>query len=443
MLTAVHVAFAPLTGVRVASDVVRDLGVRLPDLRRRGDAVTQLPALGLLTLAGMLPPGMSASWHPASAVDADLVNAISESRPRLVAVSATTASAEEAYRLGETLRGEGVACVLGGLHATACPEEAALHFDAVVVGDGESVWPSVLADAERGQLRPRYHRPWSPALPDWPLPRFDLPARQPSRWTLQTQRGCPFACEFCAASRLLGPYREKPVGAVQRELDALRALDATPVIELADDNTFAVREDAADLLDALEASGVRWFTEVDWRIGERPEILARLAAAGCVQVLIGLESQVLRYPGMGAKQADWDRMLRAIDKIQAAGVAVHGCFIVGADGETRASMDRLEAFVLASDLADVQITLETPFPGTGLRRRLERQGRLLAHRGWSYHTLFDVTFQPDVLSVEELERGFHDLLARVHAPEAVARRSRLRREIWRLNPRLRPGTLAT
>jgi len=421
----------------VVSPEVRAIGVRLPDLRRRGEAVAGLPALGLLTLAGMLPDDMGCSWHPAARTDDDLVAAVVRPRPGLVAVSATTASVEEAYRLGDALRAEGIACVLGGLHATACEAEAQAHFDAVVVGDGEPVWPALLADAAAERLRPVYKAAWSPrGGPDWPLPRFALHAGRPTRWTLQTQRGCPFACEFCGASRLLGPHREKPLSAIRRELDVLLEHDDSPLIELADDNTFAARRDAAGLLDVMEDSGALWFTEVDWRVGERPELLGRLAAAGCVQVLVGLESHVFRYPGMGTKRADMDRMLRAVYAMQAAGIVVHGCFIVGADGETRASLDRLARFILESELADVQLTMQTPFPGTALRRRLEREGRLLPDRGWRHHTLFDLTFQPDVMSPAALERGFHDLLSRVHDTASVRRRSRLRRSIWRSHPRL-------
>ncbi len=419
------------------SPEVRALGVRLPDLRRRGGAVAALPALGLLTLAGMLPDDVSCSWHPASAVDDALVEALAGPRPELVAVSATTATAEEAYRLGDALQARGIPCVLGGLHATACPDEAALHFDSVVVGDGEPVWQSVVSDAAADSLQPRYRQAWSPGPDDWPMPRFDLHAGTPGRWTLQTQRGCPFSCEFCAASRLLGGYREKPVDAIRRELAALGQLDDSPLLELADDNTFAVRDDSHALLDCLGESGALWFTEVDWRVGERPEVVTRLAAAGCVQVLVGLESHVFRYPGMGNKQAERERMMRAVRAIQAAGIVVHGCFIVGADGETRTSMERLTTFVLESDMADVQITLQTPFPGTALRNRLQSAGRLLPTRGWAHHTLFDVTFEPDRMGTAELESGFHEVLAAVHDPGSIAVRSRRRREIWRSNAAMR------
>jgi radical SAM superfamily enzyme YgiQ (UPF0313 family) len=255
---------------------------------------------------------------------------------------------------------------------------------------------------------------------------------------VQTQRGCPLACEFCGASRLLGPHRHKPAANLKRELAAITALVPRPVLELADDNTFAGGRDAGELIEVLAAADARYFTEVDWRAGEVPGLPHSLAASGCVQVLVGIESLVFRHPGMGPKQADLPRIMAAIDALQAAGVAVIGCFIVGGDGETLDSLDRLAAFIRSSALADVQLTLQTPFPGTPLRRRLEREGRLLPGRGWSHCTLFDLTFRPDAMSVGELEAAFRDLVRRVFAPAESARRRAIRRRVWQNNPRLRP-----
>jgi hypothetical protein len=137
---------------------------------------------------------------------------------------------------------------------------------------------------------------------------------------------------------------------------------------------------------------------------------------------------------MGPKQAPLARIMDSVCAIQEAGVVVLGCFVVGCDGETRQSIDRLAEYLLDCPLADVQITLQTPFPGTALRRRLERQGRLLPERGWSYYTLFDVTFQPDAMTVDELESAFRELVRRVYSQEGAGRRGTIRKNIWRKNP---------
>lgn len=434
-----HVAFVAFTGLRVREAEMLELGMTLPGLKERAAAIGQLPALGLLTIAGLLPDFWTCSYHETCQVGDETVEQVLLERPTLVAVSALTASIEEAYRFSACIRRAGVPVIIGGLHATACSDEAQQHCDSVVIGDGEPVWHDVLRDAAARQLRPTYRATVPFDLADSPVPRFDLLGNHPRpRLTMQTQRGCPLACEFCGASRLLGAFREKPLANLSRELDALSRLFPEPLLELADDNTFAGRRSAESFFEVIAPVGARYFTEVDWRIGERPEILAGLARSGCVQVLVGIESLVSHAPGMGAKAAELPRVIDALQAIQESGVAVVGCCIVGCDGETSQSLDRLTEFQLACPLADVQLTLQTPFPGTALYRRLQREGRLLPNRSWSYYTLFDVTYRPDCMSVEDLEAGFRRTIQSVFAPSAVARRQAIRKRIWQQHPRFRP-----
>ncbi len=152
--------------------------------------------------------------------------------------------------------------ILGGLHVSACPDEALQHADAIGIGSGEAVWPTVLVDAAGGELRPRYdapkHRPVA-----WAAPRWELLTQPVARYTLQTQRGCPWACDFCGASRLLGSFHEKPLPLIEHELQVITAREPQPLLELADDNTFAGPRDSAALLEAFGRSGARWFTEAD------------------------------------------------------------------------------------------------------------------------------------------------------------------------------------
>lgn len=441
------VSFIAMHGFRVREPEMLALGMRLPGLVDRAGALAGLPALGLLTLAGMTPADWGVSYRQAPGVErgsrfddagepvgamAELVAAVLAERPTLAAISALTASIEDAYRLCRVLRREGVCTVLGGLHVSACPEEATAHADAVVVGDGEASWPAVLDDTTQGRLRGVYRPAAAFDLGRSPGPRFDLAGDAPRpRYTIQTQRGCPLACDFCGASRLLGPFREKPAALIAAELAQVRrAHRGRPIIELADDNTFAGRRNPAELLGVLAASGARYFTEVDWRVGERPDVLRDLASSGCVQVLVGLESVRAVHGGMGGKRAGFDRVLDACLAIQQAGVAVIGCFMVGSDDETLGSMAELGGLLSEIPLADVQVTMLTAFPGTELRRRLENEGRLLPDRGWSACTLFDATFVPRSMSVDELERGFRQVVAMAHGPGPTAARAATRRDIW-------------
>ncbi|MBZ0136036.1 MAG: cobalamin-dependent protein [Planctomycetes bacterium] len=424
-----HVALVALTGIRVVDPVLRALGLTLPGLRRRGEAIAMLPALGLLTVAAHTPDHWTQSFHEADAVSPDLVDAITAHSPRLVAISALTASIEEAYALSDALRRRGIATVIGGLHATALPDEVLQHADAVVIGDGETAWADVLKAAEPNELHGQFQgRAFN--LDKSRLPRWDLlPPGKRRRYTVQTARGCPLACEFCAASRLLGPFREKSASCVRRELEAIKAIDPRAVIELADDNTFAGERDPTSLLDALKTAGLPWFTECDRRIADQAELCRAMVDAGCAQVLVGIESPVREYAGMGPKGATLTHMRESVERIQEQGLPVNACFVIGADGETHDSLDALEAMLETWPSADVQMTLQTPFPGTALRRRLE--GRLLEDRSWRHHNLFELTYRPSRLTVEDLRARFQNLVRAVYSKQQTQRRMQLRKSVMR------------
>ena len=128
-----HVTFVPFTGLRVCDEQLRDFGMTLPGLVERGRAVAELPGLGLLTLAGMLPKGWTSSYRSHNGNSESLVEEVLQDKPSLVAVSALTASIEDAYRFCKQVQKAGTPVVIGGLHATACPEEARQFCDVVVV----------------------------------------------------------------------------------------------------------------------------------------------------------------------------------------------------------------------------------------------------------------------------------------------------------------------
>jgi radical SAM superfamily enzyme YgiQ (UPF0313 family) len=152
--------------------------------------------------------------------------------------------------------------------------------------------------------------------------------------------------------------------------------------------------------------------------------------AGCAQVLIGLESpNATGLEGLELrrnwKAKHWPDYVEAIGRIQRHGIRVNGCFVLGLDGHTTDIFDATLDFARASELFDVQITYLTPFPGTPLYDRLSRSGRLLDPGDWSRCTLFDICYEPDPMSVEELRAGFHTLAKRLYSDEETARRKRV------------------
>ena len=417
------IAFIALSGVRAHNAELTRLGLTLPGFVDRNRIIAALPSLGLLTLAGLTPDRFDISYHeiadlktlPELPTDFDLV-----------AISTFTAQFYEACDVADYYRAKGIPVVMGGITVTSLREQAGEHCTSVVIGEGELLWPELLADFERNELKPVYATNREFDLADAPMPRFSLlDPHKYNRLTVQTSRGCPHQCEFCASSILLTPrYKLKPAEKVIAEIREIKKIWPRPFIEFADDNSFVHREHYKKLLRELAKEKVRWFTEADVRVAEDDELLALIRDSGCQQILIGLESP--RRPGLYGVELknNWklrqqDNYKLAIEKIQSYGITVNGCFILGLDGDTRDVFADVLEFVRDSALYEVQVTFLTAFPGTPLYARLKNEGRILRDRAWELGTLFDINFQPKNMSIAELQAGFLGLVKELYAVEAT------------------------
>jgi radical SAM superfamily enzyme YgiQ (UPF0313 family) len=421
-----------VSGVRVYNERLLRLGVTLPGFVERARVIASMPSLGLLVLAAVTPEDFDVRYLECPELDPA---ALADTSFDIVGISSFTAKADVMYGIADYYRQRGTTVVLGGLHCTLVPEEAAAHADAVVVGEGERLWPRVLEDWRRGALQKTYRNATfrDVDLGAGPLPRYDLlDVELYNRIPVQASRGCPLDCEFCAASKVFGGYKRKPVERVVAEVREVKRHFPRPFLELADDNTFVNKPWSRALVRALAAEDVRWFTETDVSVAEDPELMDLLAESGCRQVLIGFESpRAASLEGIEAR--NWkarrlDRYRRAIDELQGRGVSVNGCFIVGLDQDTPDIFEEIERFVKTSSLTEVQVTVLTPFPGTALYRRLQAEGRILDEGAWERCTLFDVNFVPKRMSVADLEQGLEYLMGVLYSPEETRRRKRLHAE---------------
>jgi radical SAM superfamily enzyme YgiQ (UPF0313 family) len=412
-----------LSGVQVRTERIAKLGVTLPGFVNRGKIIASLPSLALLIIAALTPEDVGIEYVEVPDINQHKINPDFD----LVAISTYSAQIFEAYELADRYRSQGIKVVMGGPHVTMLPEEAKPHVDAVVVGEAEPIWGELINDFKQGKLKQFYKATKAYDLSQSPLPRYEfLNQSKHNRITIQTTRGCPHDCEFCAASKILGPYRKKPVDLVVRDIEAIKKHWKNPFVEFADDNTFVDKEWSKKLLSALIPLNIKWFTETDISVAEDEELLELLRPSGCHQLLIGFES-VLRDNLEGMDKNDWklrqyDHHLSAIEKIQSKGVSVDGCFVLGLDSDGLDIFEKTRDFIERSQLLEAQITVLTPFPGTRLYHRLKREKRLLKDIFWDRCTLFDVNFVPKNMTVEQLEDGLAWLGSKIYSEEAHNRR---------------------
>ncbi len=356
------------------------------------------PGLNLAILASITPSDIEVQIIDESVEPIDF-----ESDADLIGITAMTNMAPAAYYIADKFRARGKTVVLGGVHVTVCPQEAAPHADAVVVGEAEYLWPQVLRDFQHGRLQKVYRADRLFDMKSAPIPRRDLLKRD--RYlipqTVETARGCPFDCDFCSVSRTAGrAYRFRPLEEVQEDL---RSLGRNRWLFFIDDIINGNRKRALELFKAIAPLKVRWGAQATILIAEDEELLAAAREAGCTTLFIGFET----FSNAGLKKlgkpSNWhERFLRVVERIHARKIGIWGAFVFGLDCDNVETLRETVRVVKEGKLEFAQFSCLTPLPGTALYRQYIAEGRL-RENDWSEFNFGNVTYLPKTMTEQELK----------------------------------------
>lgn len=374
------------------------------------------PPLNLATLAALTPPEHEVE------IDDGCLGPVAATRPAdLVAITAMTAQAPAAYALADQYRARGIACVLGGIHPSMCPDEAAEHSDAVVLGEADRLWPDLVQDFCNGKMKARYHDPEPVDLAKIALPRRDLldPKGYVIFNSVQTTRGCPFNCNFCSVTTMSGvKYRFRPV---EKVIEEVRTLDSR-FIYFVDDNIIGVPRRAKELFTAFRPLNLKWASQVTINFS-RDQGLMRLAReSGCYGVFIGFETfsnKSIRDAGKGVNRPN--EYLCDIRRVHQAGIKVWGSFIFGFDNDGLDVFRETLDFIEKSEMEFAQFSLLTPLPGTALFSKLEEEQRIV-HRDWSKYDLGSIVFDHPLLSAKRLHFEKNHAWRRFYSIRSIMKR---------------------
>ena len=357
--------------------------------------------LTLTTLAALVPPELDAEI---TIQDEGVQPLELDFDADLVGITAITGTAPRAYKIADALRAQGHTVVLGGVHATLLPDEAAEHADALVLGYGEKSWPQLLHDFTRGHLQQRYWAPTGRHLSGVPMARRDLlkKDRYATINSIEATRGCPHKCDFCVVPTAWSNiYAHRPIDEVIAELRTFEGrkalfIDLSPVEDV---------HYAKALYKAMIPLRMRWVGLSTTRIAEDLELLELAARSGCKGLLIGFESisqDTLNQTNKPFHAAP--RYAEVVSKLHDHGIGVQGCFVFGFDNDDESVFERTVEFVDRTKIDLPRYAVATPFPNTGLYRRLEAEGRLL-HKDWALYDVEHVVHQPRQMSPERLQEG--------------------------------------
>jgi len=324
----------------------------------------------------------------------------------LVAITCYTMTAPRVYEIADEFRSKGKKVVLGGYHPTALPDEAKQHADSIVFGMAEASWPKLLNDVEKGKLKPFYERDINFDMADIPPIRRDLIKHNPFLGAVQTTKGCPNRCEFCAiGSFCRHGVRQRPIKNVVEEIKQM----PNKIFVIHDPHITVNPKYARELFKELIRQKIRksWVangtTNVLGKVDDEFLDLAR--KAGCVEWFVGFESvSQAALDSIKKTHNKVENFKKMIKRVHDYGMTIQGGIIFGFDEDDSSIFDITLEKMYELEIDVVEINILTPYPGTPLFDKLEREGRILT-KDWSRYNQVDVVFQPKKMSVKELLDG--------------------------------------
>lgn len=322
----------------------------------------------------------------------------------IIAFSVETYTAKRAYILAKKYKTKNNVIVMGGFHAGVMSDEMLRYADTVLVGDAEDTWGDFLADCVKGAPGRKYV-----SEEKHPLTAVsDAPGIYRHNYygigVYQLSRGCKFNCEFCSIKTMYRCVRRKSTDVIYEELKAAKER----VIFFADDNLFYDKKSALELFQKIAPLKKKWACQISLDAAGDDEILKAMKRAGCFLVLIGFESlneQSLTEMNKRANiSADYTEIIRRIYRHR---LLVYGTFVLGCDGDHADVFDITFQFAVKNKIAVTNFNPLIPMPGTGVYKRMEKEGRLLYKKWWlsDRYRYGETAFIPKQMSPEQLRDG--------------------------------------
>ena len=354
------------------------------------------------TIAGLTPSDVDIRFYD------DRMEKIPFDEPTdLVAISVETYTARRSYQIASEYRARGIPVVMGGFHASLCPDEVSQFAEAVVIGEAEETWPRLVDDFRHGCMDAVYRAERRPSLRGLrPDRRIFRGKRYLPIGLVEAGRGCHFRCEFCAVqSMFANTQTRRPLDEVIAEVASIR--DSKKLFFFVDDNITSNMAEAKAFFRELASLGIRWVSQSSINAAHDEEFLDLLAQSGCQGVLIGFES--LNPVALAAMNKSFNTMRggyeAALANLRKHRLRLYATFIFGYDADTAESFVDATEFAKAHKFYIAAFNHLTPFPGTPLYTRLESQHRLLFDRWWLDDTYRYnmVPFRPASMDPEALQ----------------------------------------
>lgn len=359
------------------------------------------PPLGLATLAAYLSPD-----DEIDLVDQHVEDLYIDDDPDLVIIQVYITNAYRAYKLAEHYRAKGSFVALGGLHVTSLPHEAMPFADSIFLGPGEETFPEFLKDFKAKKTKKVYESHVR-SLVGIPPIRRDLIKRShylvPN--SIVVTRGCPHHCDFCYKDAFFTGGKSFYTQQID---DALAEIDRLPGKHLyfLDDHLLGSPKFASELFEGMKGMGrvFQGAATVDSIINGN--LIEKAAEAGLRSLFVGFETFSNDNLRLSNKRQNLKRSYeQAVNRLHSLGIMINGSFVFGLDYDDKDVFRRTVDWGIENSLTTSTYHILTPYPGTGLYKRMQEEGRIKTDN-WDLYDTRHVVYETKNLSEEELKAGY-------------------------------------
>jgi len=377
-------------------------------------------------LAAMLPEGWSADICIETIEDIPY-----DTDADVIGLGGMGHAARRAVDIVKEFKKRGKIVIMGGPMVSLIPEVAKQYCDCVMIGDAEESIVQICKDIENGELKDFYNKPLEKL--SWPLPRYDLVTNKSIGDFLPVQagRGCPHICKFCSIYCIYrGKYIKRTVDEVIRDIKYVKKLGFKKFL-LIDDNIVADAEYMTELCARIKPLKMKWMSQCAIQIADNPALLKAAAESGCYVLSIGLESiNKSALEGFDKEFCNPDDFMRVLNTINKAGIEVASEMIIGANEDTRHSLDETIKFVKRSKIIAPKFYCLMPVPGTDFYHECKEKGVLAHDDLFSYRPSEAVINTPN-MKAEQVTSEYWRVYNKLYTVWAILRRTIFSRRIFR------------
>lgn len=384
------------------------------------------PALGLLTIAGMLEKEHTVI------IENENVEAVQYDKSAdLVGITVTVDVMERAAQIAKRFREMGIPVAAGGIHVTAFPEECEKYFDVVCVGMAEGTWPDMIKDFQKGTLKKRYKCKGNLTGRDIRPPAYHMIDSSQYLYCniISTSRGCPFHCDFCynSCDAYKKMYINRSVGDVIRDIKVIGKRH----IMFIDDNFIGNPEWTRKFVRAIKPMNLIWNCAVSANIVDMPDLLDEMKEAGCQSMFIGFESiNENSISGVHKGQNQVNQFDRLVEELHSRGIMINASFVFGLDGDDSTTFKKTVDWIVEHKIETVTSHILTPYPGTAVYDRYDKAGRITDYNFSKYNTA-NVVFRPKHMTAEELYEGYLWVYDEVYSFKNIIKRLPREKKQWK------------